>query len=615
MVWLFIILTLNIHQYEQNPFDLVAQGHISQAMVVLDELNEQKIINNQQLLLWARLKEQFAQTDSACSIYLHLSNYQDASGFLSARELEKWNSNLDFNTDTIYIIDSFFQDHYIRHIWIYVKTGQGIFFLDYNPFFSYPEISGCFHQNSTPGNYFRQKIFNDVNFNVTWSRLNFLSSEPGNFVDFRIQGWDVTFPEIIEFQDPRPVSYHLIQLSSFPPYQISSQHFKRVDEKMIGSGDIPDQYQSQWSGSNPWLIPSKFQSWKELADSIEQRINLDYNQAGFDQNIDLNDLYAFYQYLQQYYSLLDIPLYRTHYFCRSIEFCLNHSELTLLEMAKLIHTVLSPQHKVEILLASNQIPLTRYSTSPSSYFDRVMVRIDDSIWINPQLNSPFNYLPGSFQNVPAINLFTEQLETLPVLSNKYSQCEIENSLRIIFPEVLVQTDISLTGEFYLNLLDKRQDENFILNDITSKHGLAHHIEIQEELKPDRGIISIQYQQPLIAYSEHYSMIKLYVPDIFLSSIKFYSTEQSYNVNTNFKISYTVKGNFKLINSYQEPDTEINENWFQFYLNTKTNQENSTVQTEFILSQTQIPIWRSDQIEQLNNILSRQIFTQTLMVTH
>ena len=111
------------------------------------------------------------------------------------------------------------------------------------------------------------------------------------------------------------------------------------------------------------------------------------------------------------------------------------------------------------------------------------------------------------------------------------------------------------------------------------------------------------------------MIKLYVPDIFLSSIKFYSTEQSYNVNTNFKISYTVKGNFKLINSYQEPDTEINENWFQFYLNTKTNQENSTVQTEFILSQTQIPIWRSDQIEQLNNILSRQIFTQTLMVTH
>ncbi|MGC9367153.1 MAG: hypothetical protein ACP5FK_08970 [bacterium] len=610
-----IILTLNIHQYEQNPFNLAAQGHISQAMIVLDGLNNQGIINHQQLLLWARLKEQFAQTDSACSIYHQLSSYQDATGFLSAGELVKWNSNLVFSTDTIYVIDSFYQNHYIRHVRIYLKSGQGIFILDYNPFFSYPEISGCSHQNLTPGNYFRQKIIVDINFNATLSRLNFISSEPGNFVDFRIQGWDVTFPEKIEFQDPRPVSYQLIQLSSFPEYHISSQHFKRVNEKMIGSGDVPDQYQSQWSGSHPWLVPSKFQSWKELADSIEQRINLENNHAGLSDDVDLNDLPRFYQYLQQQYIILEIPLYRTHYFCRSIEFCLNHSELTVLEIAKLIQAVLSPQNKVEILLASNQMPQTRYSPSPSVYFERVMVRVDDSIWINPQLNSPFNYLPGSFQNVPALNLFTGELEILPILSYKYSQCEIRNSLSLIFPEISVQTDISLTGDFYLNLLDNRQDENFILNDITIKHGLAHDIQIQEELRPDRGIISIKYKQPLIPYSEHYSMIKLYVPDIFLSSVKFYNTEQSYNVNTSFKISYTVSGNFKLINPYQQFHTEINENWYQFYLNSKTDRESSFVQAEFILSQTQIPIWRSDQIEQLNNILSGQIFTKTLMVTH
>lgn len=601
LVFLQFTLTDN-----QGPFVLTANGDFSSAFEMLLTLDESGEISRDEMLLFARLNLLKGQTDEAISIFNYLSEGEDACAFLSIKEMKIWQIDSFFSKDTIYILDSIHNNCIVRNMKIFIKPASGIFYIDFNPFYTYVEIKKAYSDSmSSQGGFFLQKM-TETNPDIGWvTRLNFIPGRTGSYVVFRIIYLDLTFPEKIEIEDDRLIIYEAVKSN----YSIVYEHYNKNDDLYIGSINFHDISIDRWFCKNPWLVLSPFRSWQEISDTIGIRMKLNENQnLQFSENL-ISQPFFLYLWLKNNISLSPISTVKSHFITRPLNRCIEYHNATELEIAAILYYVLKDDYEAKILFCCSDKADIKYSEIPSFYFDRIFILLpEDSIWIDPRLSSPYGYLPGDMQNSPALNITDRKLDTLPLLSPERSFCRIFHEINIENDQILYKLNMLFTGEFYLNIIREHKNEIFFKDKIISFFNYAEIKNIDEHLFGDSCSVVVEFSYPKIPYDENICLVRLFKPIFLFEELYPQIMSDNYIFNNLFCVEQRIQ-----VDDYRflinETSEEISKSWCILSSNISEN----TNYSRFTLTQDKLPLWKRDELLSVFQSVDKYIFPDLLLL--
>ncbi len=601
LVFLQFTLTDN-----HDPFVLTGNGEFSSAFEIILDLNESGEISRDEMLLFARLNLLKGQTDEAISIFNYLSVGADACAFLSIKEMEIWQIDSIFSRDTIYISDSICDNCIVRNMKIFIKPDFGIFYIDFNPFYTYVEIKKAYSDSlSSQGGFFLQKM-TGINPDIGWvTRLNFIPGRTGSYVVFRMIYLDMTFPEKIEIEDDRPIIYEAVKSN----YSVVYEHYNIKDDLYIGSTDFPDISRDRWCCKNPWLVLSPFRSWQEISDTIAIRMKLNENQdLQFSEDL-ISQPFFLYLWLKNNMSLNPISTIKSHFIIRPLNRCIKYHDASELEIAAILYCVLKDHYEVKILFCCSDKTDIKYSETPSFYFDRILIFLpEDSIWIDPQLRSPFGYLPGDMQNTPALNITDGKIDTLPLFSPDRSFCRIFHDINIENDRILYKLNMVFTGEFYLNILREQKNEIFFKDKIISFFNYAEIKNIDEHLFEDSCSVVVEFSYPKIPYNENICLVRLFKPVFLFEELYPQIMSDNYIFNNLFYIEQKIQiDNYRFL--INETSEEISKSWCMLSSNISEN----TNYSRFTLTQDKLPLWKKDELLSIFQSVDKYIFPDLLLL--
>lgn len=589
-----------------NPFEFVHENKISAAFNYLDSIEETGEISREELYLQAKLFLSIGEIDKSLNILNTLlisSDIDDAVKFLTQRELNIWQSNDFFSKDTIYYTDSLFNNYLIRNIKIFIPHEILDFSIEYNPLYTLLEIKKSYSESMSPGTYFKQKIISPNIYTGGLTKFYFIPSVNGTYLHLSLVYADLLSVPTVEGYLNKIISYQIFNFSD-KNIEIVHDHFEVLENVFIGSKDFPSKEVNSWNNKNPWLHFSLFNTWSELSDTIRNRI---LKISGHSLP---SDPLKLFKYLEENFNVISIPY--GNYTTRPVELCLSLENASELEIINIVYNTLKDKFSIKLYLVSSRINNSKYSIIPSMYFDKILLYIDDiSLWFDPSLKTPYNYIPGEFQFSPAIELSNGIFDTIPWLSANESSFEIIQNIKISNNKIELNTSLTLSGEFLIKLSDVENIDTYFKDMILKDFPFSFDINIERDRNINKETINIIFSYPIIEYSENYYLIKiLRFPEFIEIFSPVYINNKLQFISSN-KINQKIRIIGDSIDLLSE-EISLSESWGNLYLKYNKYSDSIIIYSEVVNWGKSIQNWNVESYKKFNEVMEEKVFPEFLI---
>ncbi|MBN2363307.1 hypothetical protein JXL83_04165 [candidate division WOR-3 bacterium] len=464
---------------------LTNERSLSSLLFQLDSLIANEEATDQQIFLRAMIGLERGQTSYSLDLLRTIEGRQGEAGSAARTELSRWTRGDTFDARVAFVTDSVTEDSFIRHVRVFTHDQIEI---PYNPLYTEVALERAWTiDSSIPGNMFYVDLIPAEKETGGYSVFYFVPSSRGTWVHIKIFG---AFSGIVP---------------ALPDFYGKSCTYEIMFKENGVYTALPD---------------SEFLLSVIVQKAGESLKNFDTG------NFNFESAESAYSYFCDNLDITDIPLSLSFFKSRKAEDIFRQKRATPFETALLLMKTIAGVENIEIYAVKPRIFTYLTDAQSISAFDKILLRLNDTLWLDADLVSPFGHLPGNYQNALAIDLSSGDLTMTPWLEPGKSSCFVEQKIHTGNTGASYSIELSLTGDFFRLASNDPDFSEKIRSQILA---MGPDVSI-DKFSVEKTLTSINFSASfsgrVFSYTDNYFAVYLYKPSALLSMLRPSPSERS-----------------------------------------------------------------------------------------